>query len=264
MVSEAVRRAKRMKVRNAALRVLSALRINDIATIRDHLEEVCIARGVIPVERPLDGADGQLLRRADGTVRIVVNSRLQRQRKRFTLGHELGHHEQHGDSDQLRVCTSFDLRDYARDPQEIEANQFAAYLLMPPALFDENADEKLPSFELVRELALGFDTSITATARRVVECSTYRVAVVASTPKGVWWWDSSDRFRARIDRRSPRLSPKTMAHKSMVRGLQLGRGLQEVDPAAWLEDYRGDSELHESCVHMPSWDMCLSLLVLRG
>ena len=245
------------------MRVLSDLRINDVATIRDHLPEVCVARGADVFEEPLDGVDGQIVRREDGSVRLVVNSNLRRQRMRFSLGHELGHHEQHGASSQLKVCTSKDLRDYTTDPQEVEANQFSAYVLMPPSLFDEHADESFPSFSMVRDLARMFDTSITATARRVVECTTFRAAIVATSPRGVMWWDTSDRFRPRIDRRAVGVSRLSRVAKLFSGRLQDAQVPEEVDPVAWLEEPDGQDSVFESSVYIRSWGMCLSLLVLK-
>jgi len=263
MPSEVVRRAQRMKVRQAAMRVLSDLRINDISTIRDHLPEVCIARGTEVFEQPLDGVDGQIVRRADGAVRLVVNSNLQRQRRRFSLGHELGHHEQHGEASQLKVCTSRDLRDYTTDPQEVEANQFSAYLLMPPALFDEQAEDGFPAFGMVRDLAVMFDTSMTATARRVIECTSYRAAIIATTPNRVAWWDTSERFKARIDMRQLGLSRMSRAWKLFNGKTSDATTSEEVDPSAWLENPDGLDSVYESSVHIKSWGMCLSLIVLR-
>lgn len=73
----------------------------------------------------------------DGQRVIGVNSEEGPQRKRFSIAHELGHMYVHADRDIL-----FDKKDafvYFRDaksstgqdPQEIEANAFAAELLMP-------------------------------------------------------------------------------------------------------------------------------------
>lgn len=60
---------------------------------------------------------------------IEYNSTEARVRQRFTIAHELGHHV-NGDIDAPRdTAASFSARTW--DPAEVEANRFAAALLMP-------------------------------------------------------------------------------------------------------------------------------------
>ena len=68
---------------------------------------------------------------------IAVNDAHHQNRQRFTIAHEIGHFCLHKDGDHVHFDEDF--RVYKRngrsalaiDPQEIEANQFAAELLMP-------------------------------------------------------------------------------------------------------------------------------------
>lgn len=243
--------------------MVSELGIDDVSIVRDHLEEICIARGAVPIYRDLRGSEGQILRRVDGGVRIVVSASLNRRRRRFSLGHELGHHEQHSDTDQLQVCTQRDMRDYRLDPREIEANQFASYLLMPPSLFDADAEEAEPGLPSVRGLAERFDTSLTATARRLVECSEHPCAVVVSGRRGVRWIDASEHFDARIERSRPGLSPRSRAHRALIEGAEVGIEPVEVDPGAWLSEPDGDWAVFESSLALARFGECLTLLWLR-
>jgi Zn-dependent peptidase ImmA (M78 family) len=58
---------------------------------------------------------------------IIINDAEPSYRQRFTMAHELGHHVMHGYQsfrDQLHFAVG-------REPKEIEANNFAANLLMP-------------------------------------------------------------------------------------------------------------------------------------
>lgn len=80
----------------------------------------------------------------DGTTGCVAISRiLRRNRRRFTLAHELGHLVLRHHQLRLQDTSFLDppLREpeeiiwEPRDPVEVEANQFAAELLMPLALF---------------------------------------------------------------------------------------------------------------------------------
>ena len=86
---------------------------------------------------PFEGKlSGMVHRRRDGRVIIGVNSEHSDFRQRFTIAHELGHLLLHSDQ-HLHIDEAFPigLRDeissLAIDVREIEANQFAAELLMP-------------------------------------------------------------------------------------------------------------------------------------
>lgn len=114
----------------------------------------------------------------DGQRVIGVNSDDGPQRKRFSIAHELGHMYVHADRDIL-----FDTKDafvYFRDaksstgqdPKEIEANAFAAELLMPAAKLRKRMVE-LKGVDLradddkVKILADEFDVSLTAMTVRI-------------------------------------------------------------------------------------------------
>jgi Zn-dependent peptidase ImmA (M78 family) len=78
-------------------------------------------------------------RRGEKSAVIGVNSTHSRTRQAFTIAHELGHLLLHGDVevhiDERRLLGRRDqVSSKAVDPREIEANQFAAELLMPEDL----------------------------------------------------------------------------------------------------------------------------------
>lgn len=105
-------------------------------------------------------------------------------RRRFTIGHELGHFlipTHHG----TQTCSLGDLLETRRDTayrrQEWEANQFSAGLLMPKPLFAKDM-EALGSADVThaRQLSDLYDTSMEATANRYVELSSDICAFVFS------------------------------------------------------------------------------------
>jgi len=78
------------------------------------------------------GGDGLYLWNAQASsALIVVNEDQRASKQRFTVAHELGHHElhRHGVAD-LEVVDE-DIFDEGGDPREKAANAFAAYLLAP-------------------------------------------------------------------------------------------------------------------------------------
>ena len=133
--------------------------------VRD-VEDMRAAPGAPPL------AEGQalsgLLLPARGE--IWVNADEARQwppRRRFTIGHELGHHVMHNTGQQSLFCRRTSVDEAAVPPVrdiEEEASAFSAALLMPQWLFvREHARHQGD----VAELCRAFGTSLAATERRV-------------------------------------------------------------------------------------------------
>jgi Zn-dependent peptidase ImmA (M78 family) len=96
------------------------------------------------VLQPFSGEiSGIVHRNRDGSAVIGVNSSHTLQRQRFTIAHELGHLLLHTDEN-LHVDKNFpiglrnEISGKSVDENEIESNQFAAALLMPPDLIAED------------------------------------------------------------------------------------------------------------------------------
>jgi Zn-dependent peptidase ImmA (M78 family) len=113
---------------------------------------------------------GVLLRHGGGENFVALNADHGAVRQRFTLAHELGHvHMQH----QPRVELSADLfGGRSRDPQEAEANYFAAELLAPrPAvtgwLEERDLFGRRIQPDVVVQLALEFGISFPTAAYRL-------------------------------------------------------------------------------------------------
>ncbi len=164
--------------------------------IRSVAEQVLQAARVdkppVPVERlarrfgaevrfePLDGdLSGMLFREGDRAI-VGVNALHPKSRQRFTIAHELGHLQLH-DHSGIHIDHKFPvarLRDerssQAIDPEEIQANRFAAELLMPAAMLEADLDGLTDDTvdydddELVRQLAGRYQVSTQAMAFRLV------------------------------------------------------------------------------------------------
>jgi Zn-dependent peptidase ImmA (M78 family) len=117
-----------------------------------------------------DSVSGILVVRGDEGI-IAVNQNHHRNRQRFTIAHEIGHFLIHREStsqfiDSSPVFFRGPAAAEGTDKQEIEANQFAAELLMPEDVltqrlgnrpmdaFDENAVRRLASLFGVSAQAL--------------------------------------------------------------------------------------------------------------
>ena len=166
-----------------------ALRLMRIRrTVRDLLAEFEIQTPPVPVKKLArgsgarivhvpgvdDGIDGFLYRNSREAV-IGVNRDQARVRQRFTIAHELGHLLLH-EHDQVHVDRGFRVRlrngasgeGTARD--EMEANRFAAELLMPISFLRIDLEERV--FDLaddsqLRALARRYGVSMQALAIRL-------------------------------------------------------------------------------------------------
>lgn len=127
-------------------------RIRSQTQMRDHVSELLkknqITSPPVPVEQiarslkasirysPYEGEIAGVVLRDEKDIVIGVNSLQHPNRQRFTIAHECGHILFH-QGKEVHIDRSFrvNLRDEtsskATDPEEIEANRFAAELLMP-------------------------------------------------------------------------------------------------------------------------------------
>ena len=132
--------------------------------------------GAVVRYAPFDGQMSGLLHRSENENRAVIgiNSLHPTVRQRFSIAHELGHLILHKPALKIdqHAFVSFrtSMSSSATDPDEVEANQFAAALLMPEALlkqcvhqFGENPDVE----DAIRELAQQFDVSAQAMTIRL-------------------------------------------------------------------------------------------------
>ena len=114
-------------------------------------------------------------------------------RSRFTLAHELGHFfiEEHrhalisGEQPHGSTCGMFDSAD---TPEELEADIFAAYLLMPPSKFISAIRSSDSPLAAIKHLATLFRSSLTSTAIHYASVAADRCAIVRWTADGEFAW----------------------------------------------------------------------------
>ncbi len=108
------------------------------------VKEIAEKKGALVVEEPLKDEDfsGFLYRSSDSPPVIGVNSLHHPNRKRFTIAHELGHMLLHPKTGVHLDKVMIQMRDSksaeGSDHDEIEANRFAAELLMPAAFLERD------------------------------------------------------------------------------------------------------------------------------
>lgn len=194
---------------------------------------------------------------------IAVNAAIREtSRKRFTIAHEIGHfviphHRLLGNMCEERSIESFDTR---LGRAEVEANEFAAELLLPSNILRNRFDLANPSLTQISVVAADFGTSLTATTRSFLGMTNLACALVWSSGNRARWFARSDAFRFFLP------LDDLPARGSYALGLFDGQDApSEFSPVpsnAWLD--RIDAErvetLLEHSVLLPNYDAVLTLL----
>lgn len=164
-------RARYGKIERLVQELIAAERFDDVPPVP--VEKMVRARGIEIRKGDLDNSiSGLLVRSGDGAT-IGVNADHALTRRRFTIAHEFGHFLLHeGISEHVDHGYRVNFRDQdsslARDVEEIEANFFAASLLMPKTMLDAcGAVDSLDSDSGVRDLAKRFQVSQHAMSLRL-------------------------------------------------------------------------------------------------
>jgi Zn-dependent peptidase ImmA (M78 family) len=224
-----------------------------------HLREIGIELGAFVKERRLEGSEARLIRKGNLGI-ITVNSMIPEEgRKRFAVAHELGHFELHHSS-QLILCTEKDMLIWNESKrQEIEANEFAASLLMPRVIFSRYIKTEPPNINIVGDIAKIFRTTLTATALRFVQLSTEPCAVALSKDGNIKWYKKSASFDFHI-KVGEKLSSDSLAF-DFYDGVHLPNQSQRVPAYSWLAgDIDEESEIFEHSLAFPNYNSVLSLL----
>jgi Zn-dependent peptidase ImmA (M78 family) len=104
-----------------------------------------------------------MLHQEKGRITIGVNSNQTSRRQRFTIAHEIGHLRMHNETMIIDKVVRVDYRNEASsqaiDNKEIEANSFAAELLMPRRLIIEEVTKWAASHSIVDIEELADDLS---------------------------------------------------------------------------------------------------------
>jgi Zn-dependent peptidase ImmA (M78 family) len=223
------------------------------------LEAIAALGGIKDIqELTTEGFEGMLLtnpEKSEGVIAVKANGNPQR--RRFTLGHELGHYFLPWHRQTSFSCTAESIKEAASDSKaargvemEAEANAFASEILMPTSIFKK----KLrafgdPDIEQVVRLSEAFDTSIEATARRYLNLSDYPVAFVFSHHSNIRYWSKGPEFPYVLSVRNGHPLPKESLARLPGEGVS---ETEELDSDIWLDASRGKrlpERIYEQTLH---------------
>lgn len=189
-------------------------------------------------------------------------------RGRFTLAHELGHYftEYHREGIKTGVipehCSTHSL--LHDDRIELEADFFAANLLMPEQRLKALTGRKKFSLDIIKEVSEYFDVSLTAALLRFKDVGTHDIMIVFSRNNIVAWSQRSDKFPKLIQKfkRGSQLPPTSVAGESFRKENAQYTTAEKLELDDWFED-RGwgpGSQLYEQCFYSKQYDFVASLI----
>lgn len=151
--------------------------------------EICQRLDIGYSENPLRGFDGTLIvHPGTGDGIICVNSLIPEQtRKNFTGAHEIGHYCLDSLDQNVFHCSREVIESFKPTIQSIElrANEFAAELLMPKAIYQPLIDPQNIGWAHIKELAAMSHTSLTSTARRYIDLTDEACCIIVSEGKRI-------------------------------------------------------------------------------
>lgn len=190
---------------------------------------------------------------------ILVRKGVHRHRRRFTVGHELGHflmpfHRPARAGEFL--CSSVDMRRWSATEQdrqarmEVEANQFAALMLMPPPhlrrFLDQHRD---PDLSMVLAVHHRFDVSKEAAARACAQYHGDPIAIVVVKDLAVVRIYSALKFPPLSVQKGQSVPRQSLSRQAQPDGTVTE--LREATPEDWLRSTWGTRlpALYEQVLH---------------
>jgi Zn-dependent peptidase ImmA (M78 family) len=147
--------------------------------------EVAESLDIMVQGKPNDvsGVSGMLIRQGNNFGIIYATNIDSPGFQRFSVGHEIGHyllegHPEHVFTNDIHISRAGFVSD---DVYELEADHFAAGLLMPEAPFRVEVENQPAGLDAIKNVADICKTSLTATAIRYAEISRDPVGIVVST-----------------------------------------------------------------------------------
>ena len=201
-------------------------------------------------EEKLDNCEAQIIGVGD-RAQIIVNVRSSYERRRFSIGHELGHWRYH--YGQSFICRAKDIGEdkvkSLTDPEKV-ADGYAVDLLLPQFIFEPLAGQyEHASFQAVLELKERFSTSITATALRFVDFCPETCMLICHDRAARKWFKHGKHVPPQLFPRN-KIDEDSFAFDVLI-GKSDKSGLRKIPAEAWFEvNSREDYEVYEDTIQI--------------
>lgn len=214
----------------APARLFSELGISDPEDI--DVNAIAYYCGAMVIEGDLRGCEARLIGTLDKAI-ITVKRDGFPPRRRFSVGHELGHWMHDRGKANFR-CVKADFNKWGDPSPEALANQYAVDLLLPKTMFIPRGAGRPFIHETVSELARTFQMSRTATAIRFLDLADRAMAIVFSVGGRIKWARRNPHVPMPV-KLLDQITYDTVAY-DVARGAA-SPGPTEVSAAAWFSDY---------------------------
>ena len=192
-----------------------------------------------------------------------------KERLRYSFAHELGHYYINEHRNQLIKGKSLH-KSYShlvqKDIVELEADYFAACLLMPKKRLRRIVGTKKFDFSIVELLKSEFEVSYSAILFRLLELNIYSIMIVYSQSNQLKhrWYSPDFEFKYITNfNTSKQLPPNTVAGEYFTYGTKYN-DKEEVNAKDWFDSYDDISNitLYERCIYVSSVNTVISILWL--
>jgi len=231
---------------------------NDILPIDVH--QIASKLNILIYEDELDKEGEGILFNGPQKI-IVLNSKIKNsQRKKFTTAILVGHavipwhlkqtyYVRKGGSSTLLT----------EDIQEMEAQDFAAKLIMPQVHLNKDFVKTIASIESLKQLALEkYDVSLFALVNRLVEYAKDKYAVIQSEKwEIIKTYPGNRPLNLTIDPVS--VTATFFDNPSSKEEIRQGDVLAKY----WFSDAQADEVIHEECIYNPEYEKVLTLLIKK-
>lgn len=246
-----------------ANRMINSLGIENTSLV-DIADLITFHNGIVK-EIDLGNCDGRLVMK-NGRSIVSVDSKIEfPQRKRYVLAHELGHIIMHADQEASFTDDDTMLEGYKKGPQEKEANDFAAALLMPGELFKASCFKQKFTPDLIRTLAEKFNTSLTSIIYRFIDLGNHPIAAFYSKGGKIQYWKKSIDMRFWIpDQNKLKVPSDSVANEfyTYKRIYSKKDSIQEITKSTWFDlgKYDEDTPMYEFCIITSRFNSVLSVV----
>ena len=250
------------------------LRDDGITTLPVNPFAIAASRDILVEGKPenVEGVSGMLLRHGNDFCIVYATHIPSPSFQRFSVAHELGHYCLPGHVDQvLKGGVHVSRAGFVTaDPYELEADHFAAGLLMPSAPFREALDAHDPGLDALTAVADQCKTSLTATAIRYAELADSAIAVIMSTSGVIDYCFLSESMKSLPNRdwlrkgsQLPVGTATARLAEQSARVRSSERVADEIDVRDWLGGTRSVAVSEES-VGLGRYGKVLTILVAPG
>jgi Zn-dependent peptidase ImmA (M78 family) len=192
--------------------------------------------GATVVYEPLAACEARVLGLGDRAI-ITVNINSIEERRRFSAAHELAHWVY--DRGKLAAaCTAATIRNSWSSGSEAAANEYASELLLPKSMFVPRVKGRDITFDTVDVLREEFNTSMTATAIRLVRHGPFPSMLICSSSRGREWFVASSEVERRLWPRKD-VGENTAAY-DLLNGTTAPDRPQDVDADEWIDRENAD------------------------